>query len=820
MLRAICAVSAAVCIVAPAASADSLPNVSGTWNSVYHCKVGWCAGQDFPATAVFKQAPGSDTVFVGPFPVKLVGRTFTLHGSQGSYLYTEVITFSADGNSYTGTLTDSNHTSGTDTAVKAGATPPATTTAPTTTAPTTTTATTPSGPGLSGDWSVVSHCAIGWCKGQDFPDTETLTQSGSQLTGTYPQGTITGTVAGGKGTLTSTQAGYSSTFVFTVSADGNTLNGTWTDSHNVGGTAVEKRVSAAPPTTTTTPTTTTPTTTAPTTTTTPTIAGPYPAIVNGSFSAGGTAFTSAYTAATSLGAPGTYAAQTDPHSLNPLWPSFGDHTSGSGQMLVVNGSTTPNQVVWSEVVDVKPNTTYQLSAWVATLYPAPAVLQYSVNGATVGTSPGPAKTGKWSNVSYTWQSGAATTATLAIVDQSVTFGGNDFALDDISFAAGSSAAGGAAHRNPRLSTLASSITSPANAFSSTRASLENAAVAAVTVLFITFPSQLFNHTFEENYADIRDWWLRRLGPLTRLRAKRRDGKLFKFRNTIAAVVVILAGGILGGLLDPRFGWSGSSAVTYASVVCSTVFGLTLSTLVGYEYRKRRGKETSFHLHAIPAGLAIAAICVLTSRLTGFEPGYLYGLICGAAFGGAALAKNEQGHTTTLSVLATITVSLLAWAVWTPLNHIATHPHEAWPVVLGDDFVGALFTGGIVGSTIGLFPLRFLPGGTIAAWHRGAWALTFGFVVFLFLEVILNPGKGGHSGGASLTTAIGLFVLFGGGSVYFYSHFARKKKRLAAEAAAHPEPAEPPVAAAPTEPEPPTEPAPQQPAEPDPAPEQP
>ena len=34
------------------ASAATTLNVTGTYSSVYHCKTGWCAGQDFPATTV------------------------------------------------------------------------------------------------------------------------------------------------------------------------------------------------------------------------------------------------------------------------------------------------------------------------------------------------------------------------------------------------------------------------------------------------------------------------------------------------------------------------------------------------------------------------------------------------------------------------------------------------------------------------------------------------------------------------------------------------------------------------------------------------
>ncbi len=495
-------------------------------------------------------------------------------------------------------------------------------------------------------------------------------------------------------------------------------------------------------------------------------------LTNGSFELGTSGFTTEYSTTEGLGPAQTVGVGTNPSTLNGAWQPLADHTTGHGSMLVANGASAPGQPVWSETVGVAAGATYTWTAWVASLYPDPARLRFVVNGQTVKTLTAPSTPDSWAKVAFTWASGTATRAVLSIVDDNLDGGGNDFALDDLSF---TGLGGGSA----RESTLASSIVSPLDALSSLKGTVENLAVAGGVVLFITFPSQLFNHTFDENYAEIRAWWVRRLGFLGRLRGARNAVRAASLGQRLTAAVVILVGGLLGGLLDPSFGLSGSSLVTFLSVVSSTVLGLVVAGLVGRDYRKRRGLDTSFHLHALPAGLAIAGLCVLVSRLAGFEPGYLYGLICGVAFGGV-LARREAGHTVALGVLATIAVALAAWLVLWPLHRVGS---EVWPLVYLEDLTGALFTGGIVGSMIGAFPLRFLPGGTVAAWHRGAWALLFGLVTFLFLELILDPGRGGHHGRAPLVTVIVLFVVFGGGSIAFYAYFARKKARRPETAAA-------------------------------------
>jgi hypothetical protein len=111
-------------------------------------------------------------------------------------------------------------------------------------------------------------------------------------------------------------------------------------------------------------------------------------------------------------------------------------------MMVVNGSDTPNLIVWSEPnISVTPNTTYIFSAWVATVCcgpsvtvnPSPAQLLFSINGSPIGgTFNSPAAAGTWQQFSTTWDSGSNTSLTLTIVDQNLALSANDFALDDIS----------------------------------------------------------------------------------------------------------------------------------------------------------------------------------------------------------------------------------------------------------------------------------------------------------------------------------------------------------------------------------------------------
>ena len=164
-------------------------------------------------------------------------------------------------------------------------------------------------------------------------------------------------------------------------------------------------------------------------------------ITNGDFSNGDTGFSTDYTVGTGgawglLSNPNTYAISTSPSNVHNNFQPCGDHTSGTGNMLIVNGADTPNSNVWCQTVNIVPNTDYSFSCWItnALFEQNVAILQFYVNGVPIGNTFTTAVSGcTWQQYSDTWNSGNLTTADICIINQNTTGGGNDFAIDDIVF---------------------------------------------------------------------------------------------------------------------------------------------------------------------------------------------------------------------------------------------------------------------------------------------------------------------------------------------------------------------------------------------------
>lgn len=160
-------------------------------------------------------------------------------------------------------------------------------------------------------------------------------------------------------------------------------------------------------------------------------------IVNGDFHGGNTGFSSDYIY-TPPPTPenmveGRYTVSTDPTDVHSKWDSIGDHTTGTGMMLIANGATNSTTVVWREDVTLTAGVTYDLSAWATSVYSTlPANLIFEIDGTSLGTLQLTDTVPDWQQFKAGFTASTNGPAQLAIRDLVTIQVGNDFALDDIS----------------------------------------------------------------------------------------------------------------------------------------------------------------------------------------------------------------------------------------------------------------------------------------------------------------------------------------------------------------------------------------------------
>ena len=163
-------------------------------------------------------------------------------------------------------------------------------------------------------------------------------------------------------------------------------------------------------------------------------------VMNGGFEAGYSSFTTDYNYVAnpshhSLGS-GNFVINEDAHNVWPLQHQYG--YGGDGLFMIVDGASSPNATVWSQTVNVQPNTSYDFSAQIVSLCASDisvARLQFVVNGVQLGPVFEASSTlYQWMKFHNLWYSGDTTVATITILNQNTNGQGNDFGLDDIVFA--------------------------------------------------------------------------------------------------------------------------------------------------------------------------------------------------------------------------------------------------------------------------------------------------------------------------------------------------------------------------------------------------
>lgn len=322
--------------------------------------------------------------------------------------------------------------------------------------------------------------------------------------------------------------------------------------------------------------------------------------------------------------------------------------------------------------------------------------------------------------------------------------------------------------------------------------LQSLILTVALLVFVPFPSTLFNSTLEENYAEVMGWfrrprqWLRRLTrwtadastPMEPAQAGAGEGSPSAVRRTFASsgpgvASFLLLTALVASFLDPTFGLDARSVATFAGLAIGLV--VTLAAFSAPRVNALRVRKFAFVVRALPGTAFIGIACVLLSRLTDFQPGYLYGLVIGIA-AARDLGHPAEGQTAALSTGVMLGVAFAAWIGLGLVADAATQGGEDLWLLGIRTALTTILVAGLEGALFGLMPVRFLPGGSIRQWNWIAWLALGGVALLGYFVILINPTSGYLSDTSRVPFAmiVGLLALFGVGSVLFWAYFRYRR----------------------------------------------
>ncbi len=304
-----------------------------------------------------------------------------------------------------------------------------------------------------------------------------------------------------------------------------------------------------------------------------------------------------------------------------------------------------------------------------------------------------------------------------------------------------------------------------------------ALLVVILVLLIAFPTHLLNSAVESGQDRLSALRRRRLG----LPEDAGDAPPSASARTWGvAAGVVLAASVISAFVDPGFGLNPGSARVIASLGLALAIETLLvwSLVIGVTRRASPGTIAGFH--AAPATLLVVALAVLLTRLTGFEPGIIFGLVAGVTFATAAGAT-AQGKVALAGTGLALVLALGGWIGYSLIG----------PASVGSGFARTFLTetlsslaiAGIASLPLALVPLRGMTGHTLYTWSRPLWAGSYAVGLLGFFLVLMPMPFSWSAVDTPLRVWVLLYVAYAATAVVAWAALTRPWHRDTAPTAA-------------------------------------
>ena len=298
---------------------------------------------------------------------------------------------------------------------------------------------------------------------------------------------------------------------------------------------------------------------------------------------------------------------------------------------------------------------------------------------------------------------------------------------------------------------------------------------AALLLFVAFPAELLNATlatqYERLFGRLR---MLKLRWLQRLRAR------LARRPFVSGTAMIAFSALAFGFVDPHFGFDVTSLrLVLALGIALFIVGYLSNAMTSWIVREKWHIGAS--LEAKPLALILTVVGVLLSRLMGFSPGFLIGLILGISLTSAASAV-QRSRMVMLHTGIILGLGISAWVGYSALIAGTDSQPDSFLRALAIDTLAAVTAEGVTALLVGLLPFRFLEGQELFETSKPRWAATYFVVLVVFCLIVLPDAANWEELGASLWTWFAVLVGFTVVSLATYLYFRR---RMARDASDHP-----------------------------------
>jgi hypothetical protein len=298
-----------------------------------------------------------------------------------------------------------------------------------------------------------------------------------------------------------------------------------------------------------------------------------------------------------------------------------------------------------------------------------------------------------------------------------------------------------------------------------------AVLSIILLLIVGYPSHLIGSTLSEQH-DRMFAWTSRLRPSAGTRVATARARLVERLAGMPGWAPIgfgvAASAIIAGFVDPEFGFNLGSLrllISFAAMFC-------IESLLGWwliaRLVRRADPDLKPKLEFKTFSLAVVALAVLVSRLIGFEPGMVFGLILGLSFG-SQLAVERKARIAVTGIGYTFAIGMFGWIGYSLSSElIGSSPGLIG--AFGIELLSGLTIGSVAALPIVLLPLAVFDGGTLFKWNKVLWAVLYAVSLAWFFAVLLPLPISWVGVGLPLVVWITLYCCYALGAILLWVAF--------------------------------------------------
>lgn len=131
---------------------------------------------------------------------------------------------------------------------------------------------------------------------------------------------------------------------------------------------------------------------------------------------------------------------------------------------------------------------------------------------------------------------------------------------------------------------------------------------------------------------------------------------------------------------------------------------------------------------------LVGIAVILTRVTGFEPGLVFGLVLGLSFA-VELSRLQEARLALAASGYALVLGIAGWLIFSVLvAWLGSNP--GWLGLFAQETASGLAVSCLTALPIALLPLAVLDGGVVFAWKRWVWAIAYLVALTAFLLIVL------------------------------------------------------------------------------------